>query len=190
MPIEHGIQQGWPFAALAAGCAAAAGLDLLRGRIPNALVVPFFAAGLAVSALHGGWAAVGDGLLGAGLGLVLYGWMFGLGFMGGGDVKFLMALGGWGGWAYASEVALFAILLGGALAVPLLLFKGKFAAFVGKLRRFLLSVFVRELELELPKLDRTQTMPYGVPIAVAAVWSAGWHPLGGILAEFGVRPWF
>jgi len=40
------------------------------------------------------------------------GWMFWLRFMGGGDVKLLMALGAWGGAAYAAEVALLGVLCG------------------------------------------------------------------------------
>ncbi|MCM2322417.1 MAG: A24 family peptidase [Oligoflexia bacterium] len=188
--IDHGLSATLPFAAFTLGCAFAAILDLLRGRIPNAFTVPFFVLGLGISATFGGGAAVGDGLLGAALGLVLYGWMFWLGFMGGGDVKLLMALGAWGGVRFCAEVAVFAVLLGGALAVPLLLFKGTLLAFFRKLYRFVLSAAIKDLALEVPAIDRRQTMPYGVPLAVAAVWSAHSHPLGWLLRQLGVPLWF
>jgi prepilin peptidase CpaA len=111
--------------------------------------------------------------------------MFWLGVMGGGDVKLLMALGAWGGLAFTEEVAVLGVLLGGALAVALLASRGRLLAFIGKMRRFLLTVFVKELELELPKVDRKLTMPFGIPIAAAAIWSAVAHPL----LSWGFRPW-
>jgi hypothetical protein len=74
----------------------AAATDLLWGRIYNWLTAPALVFGLAVSAGLGGWSGLGDSLLGALAGLLLYGWMFWLRVLGGGDVKLLMALGAWG----------------------------------------------------------------------------------------------
>lgn len=163
----------------------AAATDLAWGRIFNWLTVPGFALGLALSAYAGGWAGLGDAALGAGTGLVLYGWMFWLGVMGGGDVKLLMAIGAWGGLRYAQEVAFLSLFLGGALAVLMLAFKGRIVQFARKLARFAVSVCVRELELELPQVDRKLTMPFGVPIGAAAIWSAWSHPL----LAWGFAPW-
>jgi prepilin peptidase CpaA len=158
---------------------------LIKGRIYNWLTGPALVIGLALAAWSGGWAGLADSALGAGAGLLLYGWMFWLGAMGGGDVKLLMALGAWGGARFALETALLSLFLGGAMAAIILIAKGRMPGFLAKMRRFVVSVFVRELEVELPQVDRKLTMPYGIPIAVAAVWSVVAHPVVG----WGLIPW-
>lgn len=159
--------------------------DVAAGKIYNWLTLPALVSGLGAAAYFGGWSGLGDAALGAGFGLILYGWMFWLRVMGGGDVKLLMALGAWGGFAFVQEVAILGVLLGGVLALAWLGLHGRMAAFLRKMRRFLLTLFIKELELELPELDRKLTMPFGLPIAAAAVWSAVSHPL----LRWGFSPW-
>jgi prepilin peptidase CpaA len=153
----------------------AAATDLLRGKIYNWFIVLMVISGLVAAFLNGGWSFVLQGLGGAGAGLLLYGWMFALGFMGGGDVKFLMALGSWGGAVYALETSILAVLLGGGLAFFHLLFKGRLSSFIRKIHYSILTMVVRELKFEAPELDRKSTLPFGVPMALAAVWMA-YHP--------------
>ncbi|MGK5086265.1 A24 family peptidase [Bdellovibrionota bacterium FG-2] len=161
-------------------------MDLRWGRIFNAYTVPLWFSGLIISAVIGGWGGFGDALAGSGIALLLYGLLFALGVMGGGDVKFLMALGAWGGKHYIVEVALLGILVGGILGVGQLMFKRRLKDFALRLYRFLLTVLVKELEFELPKVDQKITMPFGVPIAIAAVWVAWLHPF----ERWGIRLWF
>jgi prepilin peptidase CpaA len=143
--------------------------DLARGKIYNWLTFPAMAAGLAAQAHFGGLAGVGDGLLGIGVAFAAYSWLYFLRAMGAGDVKLLMAFGAWGGAAHVLHVALLGVLLGGAFGLALLAARGKLPDFLRRMRRFLLSVFVRELEPEAPKIDHSQTMPYGLPISAAAL---------------------
>ena len=119
------------------------------------------------------------------LGLVLYGWMFGIGVLGGGDVKLLMAFGAWGGTRYVADVALLGIMLGGVFGVFHLILRGRAVVFARKLYRFVLSVLVKELALETPAVDRKLKMPFGLPMAVAAAWVALDNPL----EKWGLRPW-
>jgi prepilin peptidase CpaA len=156
---------------------AAAATDLIWGRIFNWLTGGALVLGLLVSAFAGGWAGLGQSVLAALLGLILFGWMFWLGFMAGGDVKLLMALGAWGGLRYVEEVAVLSILVGGVLAAMLLLPKGRLKSLGLRLFSFFRSIAVPELEVEPLKIDRKLTMPFGVPIAVAAIWAAAAHPL-------------
>lgn len=153
--------------------------DLARGRIYNVVTLPVLGLGLVFSAWTDGWTGARDSVAAALLGLALYGWMFRIGVMGGGDVKLLMALGSWGGPRFTIETAFLALMLGGALALVLLAVKRRLVDFVRRMRRFVLSLAVRELEIETPTIDRKLTMPYGVPIAAAAAW----------LACGGARPW-
>lgn len=159
--------------------------DVLRGRIYNWLTLPALVLGLAWSSWNAGWPGLAQGLLGAALGLLAYGWLFWIGVMGGGDVKLLMALGAWTGPQYVAHVALLSILLGGLMAAILLLFKGRLIDLGARLYRFLLSVFVKELEVETIRIDRKHTMPFGIPIAAAAIWVAVANPL----ERWGLRLW-
>ncbi|HAR43885.1 MAG TPA: hypothetical protein DCS07_14830 [Bdellovibrionales bacterium] len=160
--------------------------DLVWGRIFNWFTLPVFCLGLVASFYVSGFSGLGTGLLGAVAGLVLFGWLFALRVMGGGDVKLLMALGAWTDPKYVFETAILSILLGGVLAALLLLAKGRLPDFSRRLYRFLLSVFIRELEIQAPVVDRKLTMPFGIPIAIAAVWVLFDHPL----QKWGVFPWF
>ena len=159
--------------------------DLIRGRIFNWLTFPSLLGGLVFSLFYGGWSGLGDSILGATGGLLLYGWMFWLGVLGGGDVKFLMALGAWGGSRYVAEVALLGVILGGVMALGHILIKGKILDFSKRMYHFLLTVFIKELELEAPKVDRKLTMPFGIPIAIAAAWVV----LAPPFERWGIRLW-
>jgi prepilin peptidase CpaA len=159
--------------------------DLVYGKIFNSFNLPVLLLGWGFCFYFGGLSGLGAGVLGSVLGLVLLGWMFALRMMGGGDVKFIMALGAWGGPEYIGRTALLSLFVGGALALVLLTVRGKIFGFFKRMKQFILSVVVRELEVEKPKIDQSQTMPYGVPIAIAAVWIAYSDPF----VKWGVRLW-
>lgn len=159
--------------------------DLARGRIYNWLTLPMLISGLLFTVVLFGWAATWNALLAVVAGLLLFGWMFYLGVMGGGDVKFLMALGAWGGLRYVTEVAILSIAVGGVMSLGILIFSGRIVSFARRMYRFLLTVFVKELEFEAPQIDRQSKMPFGIPIAIAAVWAAFADPF----QQLGVRLW-
>jgi prepilin peptidase CpaA len=141
------------------------------------MTIPALVMGVAASFWFNSWTGMLTALLAVGAGLVLYGWMFFLGAMGAGDVKFLMALGAWGGLRFVFETAILAVAVGGVFAVIMLAISGKFPDFAKRMHHFLMTVFVRELEAEKPKINHTMTMPFGIPIAIAAAWVALGNPL-------------
>lgn len=152
----------------------AAATDLARARIPNVLTVPALGAGVAYHAANGGLPGALGALAGAGVGLLLFVWLFWLGAMGGGDVKLLAALGAWMGARPVFDLALLSILVGGIMGVFLLAWKGTVRDFARRMWEFVLSLLVRELERHAPKLDRKHKMPFGVAIAIAVVWQTFW----------------
>lgn len=91
--------------------------DLRTRRIPNWLVLPFFAAGVAVSCWLGGWHGLGQSVMGCGLGLLLFGGMFLLGGMGAGDVKLAAAIGAWIGPAQLFFALVATAIFGGIMAL-------------------------------------------------------------------------
>lgn len=82
----------WPTVAVAV---VATITDLRSRRVPNWLSLPFLAAGLVVSGWLYGWHGIGQSTAGAGLGLLIFGFLFWMGGMGAGDVKLCAAIGAW-----------------------------------------------------------------------------------------------
>ena len=85
-------------------------------------------------------------------------------------MKFLMALGAWGGAHFALDVATLGIALGGVMGLGLMVVQGKARDFFTRLYRFILTLTVKELEAEKFKINPKTTMPFGIPIALAACW--------------------
>jgi len=160
-------------------------MDLFRGRIYNWFTFPALISGVAVSFIQFGFSGLGVSLAAVVLGFVLYGWMFWFRIMGGGDIKLLMALGAWGGVKFVAETAILGVALGGVMALILLIFSGRIIDFLKRMYRFFLTLIVKELEFEAPKIDRKFTMPYGIPIAAAAIWIS----LGDPFYKWGISLW-
>lgn len=143
--------------------------DLRSRRIPNWLVFPFLAVGIAVSAWLQGWHGAGQSLAGAALGLVIYGFLFWMGGMGAGDVKLCMAIGAWI-WPYQLFIALVITgLAGGVMALV-------WAACGG----FLKELFQHAGDLVFSAKERSEAvlsnpkrhkMPYAPAIAIGTLFS-------------------
>lgn len=99
--------------------------DLRSRRIYNKLTLPAACLGVLANTLHAGWAgtvASGQGWL---LPVVLLSVPFAMGWLGGGDVKLVAALGALRGADYVLATCLFTALFGGALAAVALGREGK-----------------------------------------------------------------
>ena len=126
----------------------ASGSDIAFGRIFNWLTAGMALIAILYASVEHGFPGVGSALLGVLAGLALYGWMFFIRVLGGGDVKLLMAFGAWGGARYALDVALLGVFLGGAMALLMLVAKGKAGDYARRAYRYFISLMVREIELE------------------------------------------
>src|SRR5437588_183200 len=139
--------------------AVAAFEDFRRFIIPNALTLglcllwPLYFA--AEPSLVGAGAAIGCALVVFAVGAVL----FAGGYVGGGDVKLLSAAALWAGPAGIANLLLLTGIFGGALALLLLLPAG--ARIVASIRAALGQAGTEG--------GTSRYVPYGVPIAIAAV---------------------
>jgi prepilin peptidase CpaA len=112
----------------------AAVYDIRFRRIPNRLVFPALLAGFVVNAGFGGWAGgwsgfwagLGHAGLGFAVAVAVYMPLYALHGMGGGDVKLAAALGAFVGWRLWVGILIFTGLIGGVLAVLLLIKSGRF----------------------------------------------------------------
>ena len=91
--------------------------DIRETRIPNWLSLPLFAAGLLHAGLQGGWAGLGDALLGALVASAIFIWAY-IAFSGGaGDAKLMMGFGAWLGYDLALQEMIGVSLVGFTYAV-------------------------------------------------------------------------
>jgi prepilin peptidase CpaA len=144
---------------------AASFTDVARGRIFNWLTIPMAISALIFAFATQGFSGLAHSLLGMGLGLLLYGWMFFFHMLGGGDVKLLMAFGAWGGIQFVEQVAVMGIILGGVMALAMIGFRAK----------------------EPGKTAKKQMMPFGVPISIAAIWVQFGHPVEYFAEHWGLH---
>ncbi len=152
------------------------------------------AVGLLISFLATGLPGLVFGFVGIVLAFIAFSWMWGLKILGAGDVKLVMAFGalagtatltGRNGISFVADLALLSLMVGGILAAITLGVKGRLVPFFRKFWRFLLTFASRNLETEFPKADPTLQMPFGVSIAIAAVWLWFDNPL----IRWGITPW-
>jgi prepilin peptidase CpaA len=160
-------------------------LDLTRKKIPNLLTLPFIAAGLLYHLWTGGWEGLFFGLAGLLVGLALLLLPFALGGIGGGDVKYLGAVGALQGAGFAITTLIIGAGLGGICALVLLAVKGRLGKTLRRIGGIVLAPLLRMIGLSLeadfffraaawfspPPVGEEQplTFPYGVPIAIGAL---------------------
>jgi prepilin peptidase CpaA len=148
--------------------------DLRSRRIPNWLVLPFLAAGFVVSTWLNGWHGIAQSLEGAGLALLIYGFLFWMGGMGAGDVKLSIAIGAWIG---PSQLFIALVITGMAGGIMVLCW----AAFGGFLKELFTGAGnlafgwkdrggLRDPEMALSNPLRRK-MPYAPAIAVGTLIS-------------------
>jgi leader peptidase (prepilin peptidase)/N-methyltransferase len=127
-------------AALTAACllvlVAVSSTDFERRRIPNVVTYPAFVVAMALcwawpdrsvwDIFLGAGVGLGVGIVLVGLGIVLGGSGMGLGV---GDGKLMLLLGAMIGWPGIMPALLYGMILGGVVAVVLLVRKGRNAAF-------------------------------------------------------------
>ena len=104
-------------AALALVVVAATVWDVRQRRIPNGLVLLGLLAGLGLGAVGGGLVGLGAALAGAGVAFLVLIFPFSRGWLGGGDVKLVMACGSLLGWQGALLTAVLGAALHGFVAV-------------------------------------------------------------------------
>jgi Flp pilus assembly protein protease CpaA len=93
--------------------------------------------------------------------------MYATGYMGAGDVKLQMAVGGWMGWRLCLCVAICAVFVGGVFALFEVLFRRRFVAVLRNGWQFLRALLIPGLVAERLKVDETRKFAFGACIAVA-----------------------
>jgi prepilin peptidase CpaA len=158
--------------ALAVLLAAIAGwTDYRSRRIPNWLTVSGLFVGIAANALVGGWQGLKTSLLGAGLGLLLLLPLVILRSLGAGDWKLAGALGAFVGPGVMFNLLLASIFVAGAMAVVLIIYKGRVRETLRNMGHMLAALANLRLPGPEVSLDNPESLkvPYGVALAFTVV---------------------
>jgi Flp pilus assembly protein protease CpaA len=150
-----------------AGMLAAAVSDVTRRRIPNWLNLSIFFAGLLAQVVGGGPTALGQGLAGAGVGLILLLPLFHFRWIGGGDVKLVVAAGAWLSPALAFWSTIIGLAGGGVIALVIALTGGAElrTEVLGNLRSAAFTMSAPHA----PRREKRQLVPMAVALAGAAL---------------------
>ena len=154
--------------------AVAAVFDIRFRRIPNWLVLAGIVVGLSWNVYASGWSGLGRGAAGLGLGFILYFPLYLIRARGAGDVKLLAAVGAITGPANCFWIFFLTALLGGLIALILLLFRGRLGKTLFNVAWILRDiVHFRAPFRSSAELDVTTTkgmrLPHGAMIAVGTV---------------------
>lgn len=152
--------------------------DLRSRRIPNWLVLPFMAAGIAVSIWLQGWSGLGQSLGGLGLGLLLFGFLAWMGGMGMGDVKLCAAVGAWIGPRQLLFALVVTGLVGGVMAIGWAVAGGFLGELFTGTGNLVLGWGKRGLRGDPPMTlsnPKARKMPYAPAIAIGTLVSFFMH---------------
>jgi len=152
----------------------AAYTDIARGKVYNWCTYPCIFAGLAIAYVVGGWNEWQLCLQNSLLGVVAAGGLFGvfflLGSMGAGDVKLAAAIGALTGWHFAISAIMFSSLVGGVMALALLIWRGQLAR--GLWDSLRASVRLKKAEKVVGKdSPATLTVPYALAVSIGTFWA-------------------
>jgi prepilin peptidase CpaA len=167
------------FFLLAVLLAAAVSTDLRERRIPNAVTIPGLIVGISLAAGAGG---LGSALGGVTVAFIITLPFVALGAVGGGDAKFLMAVGAFMGVQGLPSVLLYGALAGGVLAVTNAIRRGAILGVLMNTKSLIVYLVTFGRHGERIDLDSpgVQSVPYG--LAIAAGTMAAWFfpfSLGG-----------
>ncbi|HHY40267.1 MAG TPA: prepilin peptidase [Syntrophaceticus sp.] len=147
--------------------------DLRERKIYNKVVFPAVAAGIVLNTAQLGLPGLRTSIAGFITGILLFLVPFALGGLGAGDVKLLGSVGALKGPLFAVYAALAAALIGGVLALLVLLWQRKL---LSTLKRLGMAIFIlfrgggsSGAQLLLERTPYSSLIPYGLPIFLGTI---------------------
>jgi len=189
------ILDNWPLAFVCFAMIVAAVIDGWKLKVPNWLTFPLVLGGWALGLCHNfGWlqgsggGGIGDSIAGTALGFALLFPVWLIGGMGAGDVKMQMGFGAWIGafygassgdshpgalWIVFSAFCLAAVI-GGVLALGMMLIRGKLRQNMSNTRTILGDLFAAQgvgevAEKAAARKPTMHLLPYGIPLCLGFI---------------------
>ena len=142
--------------------------DLTHRKIYNIQTYSTIICGLSLNYLAGGWTGMFRSFCGLLIGSSLLFVFFLLGGVGGGDIKFLGAIGALKGSNFTIWTMFYTGLIGGAMAFAIIIWKGTFRKTIINLLRYLRHPFSPKTDAE---KQGHQYLPYGLAISFGCLWA-------------------
>lgn len=142
--------------------------DVRERRIPNWVTIPAVAVGLLMGATSQGLTGLAMALAGAAAGAALLALPFAGGWVGGGDLKLLAAVGALMGAPFALWTFVFASAAGGIMALAVMTVNGG----LGGPLTYVLTAWTRTASVKPVVL--TRTLSFGPALAVGALLARLW----------------
>ncbi|MFN8008929.1 MAG: prepilin peptidase [Terriglobia bacterium] len=174
--------------AVVACVAVAAFIDVRESRIPNWLTLSSASLAIVLNFLHLGIQGLVWSVLGIATGFSLLFLLYLLGGMGAGDVKLLGTVGAFVGPKLVFYTFIWMALIGGVMALILILYKRAFAQTLQNLKFLLLGWILRTSTSEATLTIRNQSLlklPYGVAIALGAIMAVCFQNIPGVAFQSG-----
>ncbi|REJ87552.1 MAG: prepilin peptidase [Planctomycetota bacterium] len=152
----------------------AAYIDGKQLRVPNWLTFPMVLTGLLYNAVVGGWAGLGDGLIGMLVGLATLLPLYAVGGMGAGDVKLMAGIGAWLGAAVTWNAFVVSVIVGAIMAIIMVAWRRSWHKHLGNFSQIILEFMTVKNPRQLSKIaaERKSQMlllPYGIPICIGSI---------------------
>jgi prepilin peptidase CpaA len=178
----------WPLLLVSLAMIVGAVIDGWKLKVPNWLTFPLILSGWLLGLFHNlGWfegtgtGGFGSALSGTLLGFALLLPIYAVGGMGAGDVKMQMGFGSWVGaffglwngmaiifWAFCT-----AVIIGGIMALALIVIRGRLRRNIQNTREIVSDWFTAGLgtvsERAAQRKQRLQLLPYGIPLCLGFV---------------------
>lgn len=173
-PLAH-----WPVWLVTLVLVVAAVIDGYKLKVPNWLTFPLVLCGWAYGAASGGWAGLGDSLVGTVVGLALLLPAYAIGGMGAGDVKLLAGVGAWVGPQTTFYAFCVSAVVGGVIALAMVVarrswhkHKNQFFAIAHEIVTIGNPQELSEIAAE--RKSSMLLLPYGIPIAIGTIAYFAW----------------
>jgi len=174
MDWSHDLFANWPVRLVCGLLILAAYIDGKQLRVPNWLTFSMVLSGLVYSTWAGGWAGLGDGLLGMVVGLACLLPLYAVGGMGAGDVKLMAGVGAWLGATTTFYAFCVSTIVGAVMAVVMVLWRKSFDKHYAQLLVILSEWMTIKNPRELSRIaaerkPKMLLLPYGIPICVGSI---------------------
>lgn len=153
--------------------------DLVKNKLYNAVNFPAIVLGLLIN-IFWGWDAFQLSVVGLVLGFGIFFIVFLFGGMGGGDVKFMAAIGAIGiprfhvsvgGYPFILWASFYSALVGGIIAIIAMIANGRLIRSLKNVVRTVLTFIIPMFETVPLKPEDSVKVPYGFGIAVGSLWT-------------------
>ena len=155
--------------------------DIRFRKIPNWATLPGAALGLGMNGLFSGWQGMKISGLGFLVGFGALVVLFALGWMGGGDVKLMAAVGALKGYPFIVSALFYSLIVGVVIGVAMLIWNRKALRTLKNLFYIIGSRFTKLVPRQDVDRKEAQKIPFGLAIVLGTLWAmiAGyaWSPL-------------